>query len=644
MRFLPLTLLLAACPPADPPAGEDPTRGAQVRMDFDGGGFWDAPLPSSHRFAEGRLDLSGYPNPDGVALVADLLALADGELEGAGTTSEITFRLGVPPRLDSLPDLAGTLDADAAVFLVDVDRASPHFGRRVPVDVAFTTDASPFGDTDLLSLLPLQGVPMRASTAHAAVVTRDLLDWQGASFGHSPVLDGADLPPGYADALDALEELGLPRERVAGLAAFTTQDPQRGLRAVHADLLQQPPPVPTALLPTRDYPGYCVFEAAVDVPVYQRGEPPFESEGGTFVWDGGSPVVQGHETARIVVTVPRGEAPAAGWPVVAFVRTGGGGDVPLVDRGVRDGEGVSQPGTGYAADFAQVGFAGISVDGPHGGLRNVTGRDEQFLMFNISNPGAMRDNVRQSALELTLIPHLLDGLQAPGCEGAPAAFDVEHLALFGHSMGATIGPLTLALEPRFGAAVFSGAGGSWIHNVVHKQSPLEVRPLAEAMLQYARYGRSLSQEDPVLSLLQWAGESADPPVWAPAVAAHGTHLLMLQGIVDTYILPPMANALSLPLGLDLVGPALDVDEPRLNAHRPLGDLLDFGTGVARSLPYEPSGRSGAVVQYAEDGVEDGHEVAFQRLEARRQVRCFLADFAADRSPRVTGGAAGDPCP
>jgi hypothetical protein len=642
MRSLVLLLLLG-CGVDEAAEPVDPTVGSKVRLDFEGGGFWDAPLPSSHRF-EGGLDLSGFPNPDDVGLVNDILALAQGQMEGAGTTSSVTFRLEVPPDPASLPDLRGSLEDDASVFLIGVEPGTPDHGVRVPVDVQYTGNAVPFGDTDLLTLLPLQGRPLHAGTRYAAVITRDLLDRSGAPFGHSPVLDG-DLPPGYIAAMDQLDGFGVPPESIAGLAAFTTQDPEAELRALHADLIDRALPSLSAWTPAEDLDSYCVFEATLPMPVYQHGEPPFDSAGGTFLWDGDEPILQGTEEARVVLTLPKSPMPSDGWPTVAFVRTGGGGDRPLVDRGIRNGDGIAPAGTGYAADFAQVGFAGISIDGPHGGLRNITGRDEQFLMFNIGNVGAMRDNVRQSAVELTLIPDLLDGLEAPGCDGGVATFDGDHLALFGHSMGATIGPLTLALEPRFGAAIFSGGGGSWIHNVVHKQSPLEVRPLAEAMLRYADYGRTLGEHDPVLSLLQWVGESADPPVWGRSIQGHNTHILMLQGIVDTYILPPMANALSLSLGLDFAGPSEDVVDPRLDPYLPLGDVLDLGGGAAFDLPYigqEP--RSAVVVQHIEDGVEDGHEVAFQRPDARRQVRCFLAEFATGRPPGVPIGEADDLCP
>ena len=92
--------------------------------------------------------------------------------------------------------------------------------------------------------------------------------------------------------------------------------------------------------------------------------------------------------------------PEAGYPLVVFVRTGAGRERPLVDRGVWDEDGeLIEAGSGPARNFAAAGFAGISVDGPHGGLRNVTGGDEQFLVYNLGNPAATRDN----GIAMTLI-------------------------------------------------------------------------------------------------------------------------------------------------------------------------------------------------------------------------------------------------
>jgi pimeloyl-ACP methyl ester carboxylesterase len=235
----------------------------------------------------------------------------------------------------------------------------------------------------------------------------------------------------------------------------------------------------------------------------------------------------------------------------------------------------------------------------------------------------------------------------PGCgvEGSAALSD-QGMVLVGHSMGATIAPLTAAAQPRFRAMVLSGAGGSYLHNVVYKQSPLEVRPLAEAMLNYPAYGRTLTPSDPFLSIVQWASESADPPPYAAAQAdgPDAPHVLMFQGIVDSYILPPMANAMSLSLGLDLGGEELDRIDPELEAFEPLGDLLELLGSEVLQLPVRGNrpGRTAVVVQHEEDGVEDGHEVMYQLDLPKEQYRCFLAGLAAGELPEVGEGCPSSP--
>jgi pimeloyl-ACP methyl ester carboxylesterase len=275
------------------------------------------------------------------------------------------------------------------------------------------------------------------------------------------------------------------------------------------------------------------------------------------------------------------------------------------------------PGTGPAREFAREGFAGASWDGPHGGLRNVTRGDEQFLMFNVTNLGALRDNVRQSALEAAELAHLLGDLRidASACPGltAPgnvARLDARVMALMGHSMGASIAPLAVSYEPAYRALLLSGAGGSWIANVLYKQRPLAVRPFAEALLRYNGTGSTLAEDDPSLSLLQWALEAADVPVFAARVTASPPrHVLMMQGIVDHYIMPPIANAASLSLGLDLAGASRDAADARLAAFDPLARWLPLrGLAVREGAVAGNRAMFTQVVrQYPEDGIEDGHE-------------------------------------
>lgn len=641
-----LAIALLAC-------GDD-AEGTRARTDYVAAGegeFYAAPFPDLGREVG---DAASLPAPRETDILVSLRAIAS-EATGFGATSTIYFAfeaplapLAIAPNDSVARDDAGELTSP--VVLIDLDATPP---RALPIEVRYRDDGGPFGAPNLLSILPLQGVPMTPGHRHAAAITRDVRDATNTRVAISDAVRAirrGEVPAGLdatiADeqrrALNELDALGL---EVAAFALFTPADAAAPMRALRDAIVEERPALTRdfALIETHD--DFCVFASELPVPVYQRGDPPFSRGGGDIAFDdAGAPVLARTETARVFVTLPRVPMPSAGFPTVVFSRTGGGGDRPLIDRGVRDASGMAiEPGSGPARDFAQVGFAGVSVDGPHGGVRNVTGEDEQFLVFNVANPRALRDNVRQSAAELALVAHLLGEwrFDASACEGLAideARLDDQTLALMGHSMGATIAPLTAAFEPRYRALLLSGAGGSWIQNVVHKEKPVVVRPFAELLLR-TPMSYALHEHDPALMLLQWAGEGADPPVFGEAIRARGTHVLMMQGIVDHYILPPIANATSLALGLDLAGGSLDADDARLDRFTPLVELLPLVDGTTRELPASANRDDGSVTrivtQHAEDGVEDGHEVVFQLDTPKAEYRCFLASLARGEVPTVS---------
>ena len=648
-----LTLVTSCAPAAD---------GPHVMMDFTrAGGLFDAPWPSDELVSDGVVDVSAFPNPRHAGLVDDARGLI-GDVKGFGTTSSVYFRLSDAIDVTALPDLAGSVVDGASVFLVGVDRASSDFGLRYPVEVTFEPDASVYGPTNLLVARPLQGVPLRANTAYAAVVTRSLVTTTGQALVHAP----DDALAHYGDALDALVELGVARRSIAGLAVFHTGDPTADLAQVRASALARPLPVPGAFTQTDVFDDFCVYHTTIDMPDWQSGTPPFEGTGGTWEFDAShQPIFQRTETANLVVTLPRASMPTAGYPLVVFVRTGGGGDRPLVDRGqqaMTGGEAL-EPGEGPARYLARAGFAGIEVDGPLGGLRNPTGGDEQFLTFNIANLGAMRDNVRESAVELDVLAHVaaLLHLAASDCPArgstgpgpVDVSFDAEHFAIMGHSMGAWVAPLAAAHEPLFRALVLSGAGGSWVENIMWKQHPTPVYPVISTLIREP----NLRADDPILSLAQWGLESSDPAVYARALVAEPPdggaprQVLMEQGIVDGYILPNIANALSLAIPLDLAGTEHDTaDDPRLAHQRPLGPLLPLVGRAPIALPasgnvaIDGGAVTAVVVQHVEDGVEDGHEVLFQTDGPKHQYQCFLASWLRG-TPTVPIDAARDAaCP
>ncbi len=642
--------------------GPDASVPTMILMDYGRNpDFWSAPFPSEDlRNADGSIAIQGFPNPTSRGIVQDAINMIAATARGFSTTGGAFFQVNGPLDPTQLPDLAGSLDPASSVALIDVDPQSPALGKFIPVEVTFTPSDFPYGPLNLLSLLPLQGRPLQPHTTYAAVVRSSLVDATGIPLIPSPVMSqlaAGVQPPNMSTAAftsyqNALQVLGttIPADDIVAITVFTTDDPTVGLAQFRTDIQSRPHPVidkPFAQT-AEDFPEYCVYETTIPMPDYQAGTPPFASDsdgGGWQVDASGNPIVQRMEDANVVITIPRMPIPAAGFPTMVFVRTGGGGDRPLVDRGKQATNGGPPivPGSGYAEVFAKSGYAGISIDGPLGGLRNTTGQDEEFTVFNVANPIALRDNIREQAVELMLVPYLLDDfvIDTSDCQGGPttSTFDTSRIGIMGHSTGAWITPLAVSFEPRFKALVLSGAGGSWIENVLYKEKPLVVLPDIEALLDTDINGGG----DAILSLLEWAAEPADPAAYTRFVAPR--HVLMEQGIVDHYISPRIANTDSLSMALDLAGMPLD-QNVGVPDQVPLESLLVYSGGQQISFPVVGNmggTRTAIVVQHPSDDIEDGHEMVFQTDPPRQEIRCYLLSWLSG-VPAIPMGISEDmPC-
>ncbi|MFI5301257.1 MAG: hypothetical protein ACHREM_24500, partial [Polyangiales bacterium] len=587
-----VTLTIVAChsgdatSPTDSGVGADAEAGVApvaVMMQFTRAGtFYDAPFPSDDlRHSDGSIDLSRFPNPDAIDMMNQAKSMASTATGGFATSAGVFFQLTGSIDGVTLPTVAQSITPTSPAFLIAIDPAAPDYQKRYPVMFQFDDDGGPFGAPNLLSMVPLQGVPLRPGGRYAAVITTALVpaisaEMQSLASGAAPMGMSADVLAEYTGAISEIGKAGTLASALSGVSVFTTGKPADQLGVMKAAIHALPVPTPDKAWAANEiFDDYCVYSTTIKLPDFQHGNSPYSnpSDGGGWKLDGsGQPVLGSYEESTLTITIPRTTIPAGGFPLVVFIQTGAGGLRALVDRGAQATNGGPPivQGSGPARDFAKVGFAGLQLQLPLEGLRNPSNINEDFAIFNVSNAIALRDNVRESALELTITPDIakllsLDVSACPGAKSASgattASFDTTKLALFGHSMGAWIAPLTLAWEPRFGAAILSGAGGSWIENVMDKLQPVDVRPLVELLLGYRTYERTLTANDAALSLFQWAAEPSDPMVYDHRVVrdvpsgASPHNVLMVQGIVDHYILPSIADATSLPLGLDLAGPA-----------------------------------------------------------------------------------------
>ena len=126
---------------------------------------------------------------------------------------------------------------------------------------------------------------------------------------------------------------------------------------------------------------------------------------------------------------------------------------------------------------------------------------------------------------------------------------------------------------------------------------------------------------------------------------------MFQGIVDHYILPDIANATTLSIGLDLAGTELDQSpqEPAgqtpVTTLLPLAGLSTISLPAAQNLTLPDAGTStGVLVQANGDAIEDGHEVVFQTDGPKHQYECFLKSTLAGAPSVPVADSADAGCP
>jgi hypothetical protein len=157
-------------------------------------------------------------------------------------------------------------------------------------------------------------------------------------------------------------------------------------------------------------------------------------------------------------------------------------------------------------------------------------------------------------------------------------------------------------------------------------------------------------------MFQWAIEAADPQVYDyriisdPIAGGSPRPVLMFQGIVDHYILPDIANATTLTLGLPLVGEELDQSPQEPAGQTLISSLLPLiGQGniaypVANNLSTSGGTVTGALVQAPGDGIQDGHEIVYQTPGPKHQYQCFLESSLAG-TPTIQAPASDDAgCP
>ena len=471
---------------------------AALQMNPDGTNFLDMPWPSDTRTnPDGTLDLAGLPGVELLpgetptflrsllpGLIGDIGESVDGF--GVNTAAYFDFDLAVDPA--TLPGAAASTLPGSPVLLMNLDDP----GERVPVISDFQMLGDRNRPSDLLTVLPYPGHPLRESTRYAVAITRGLRLRSGQGILPAPLIDELDSPWDASTGVSQQEWDNLRSQRdevrtllesttnwsagdMIGFTVFTTQDVRGDMEAVAAAVdAAAPSPVvvdqigPCSTDPRAGGTQTAAVLGTVELTRWQTGTYPYYDDGGEIVvGPGGQAVPQGSFDAEFMAKVPCGDAPPQGWPLLTFV-DGTGGSYIIGDVAIP----VDHEGYLIASISPVYGLGrGITIT-PLMQSLGITSQSDaaQFTFYNFLNADAARTNTIQQAAENLQFMKAMHGLTLDGTligTTGTVGVDPNLEVASGQSQGAQTLPMVAHSASGLDAVVSSAGGGGLFHNISH---------------------------------------------------------------------------------------------------------------------------------------------------------------------------------
>ncbi len=509
-----------------------------------GEGFYRMPWPSDLRLnAQGGPDLTDFPRANG-GLLRTYRAVLEA-LDGFATMPVIYVGMDGLIPAEAMPTPQQTMEASGAVQLIDVSARG--CGERVPLIVTFDAVGDNYIDANTLRASPLPGYVLRPATPYALVVQRSLGATHEVVLQHAPsfpeVLEASpsgdgDVVQAYAPLRDCLAQAALAPEQIAVASVFTTQDPTRQtrlLRDVVADpaRVQAPRVTEWELVNRND--RFVYYKGVVEMPIFQRGESPYNMGGGLVFGEDGLPEVQRYEAAPFTLALPL--EPMGPVPILLW----------------SDGTGASQFSHLSAAIIAntiQLGFGVLNFVPQFHDTRAPDIDDPTLATFNYFNPESGRTVFRQQAAEsLYMLRVLREYLAAH--EDLPE-LRTDRVLYGGHSQGAIIGAMLAGVTDAFAAYGLNGIGAYLSSTIVYRKDYTDIERTLRTLL---NVGREMDRFHPIIQLAQLGVEAVDPHNYAPSWRGiegefDGVHVFMTNGDMDET---------TAPRGIDAITVAGDVD-------------------------------------------------------------------------------------
>jgi predicted esterase len=620
--------------------------------------FFRLPFPNDIRVKNGRVDLTGFPRPGpgilGFDIVDRYIKAIEAEMSGFSLSPGVYFRFARQPDYEKLK-----MTPDAVTF-TNLTHDSPQYGQIFHPGWYSAAGAERYICPRWMIVRHFYGAPLRPGETYAYLVKTSIVDDKGAPMQQDDDFKVmlADAPPAdaalaaawraYAPLRAWIADKKIDAATIAAAAVFTTQKVDEPLVQLRAAVRAAPAPVVKSFVNCADAArspcddgktgaehergcfgagaAYDEYQGTVSVPVFQKGSAPYDqpSDGGGIEYDGGQARVQRTEDVCFALTVPKGTAPGAGWPVVVYSHGTGGSYRSFIEQQLARDFATGDATTAVPA-MAMLGYDGALHATRHG----ASTRPVTELFYNFQNPLAARDNSLQAAADLFVIARALENFSAGGLK-----LDAKKLSLYGHSQGGNAAADAMPFEPDYGAVVLSGTGGTLILSLLNKTQPVNIASLIPFALGEAK----VSADHPVLNLLQMYLDRADPVNFgrrlfseplAPAVPRHAFHVF---GSNDSYAPVPTQRSYARSAGFDIVGPVIDPDD--------LDDIANMRRAAAISAPAKGNvtTSAGAPITAVEaqykPGNYDGHFVSTQNASARRAIQQMLGTFVRDGVPTV----------
>lgn len=624
----------------------------------DEGDFFRLPFPNDVRRKGGKLDLSGFPTPGDDLIGFDPVQLYVDAIErdetGWGAYPTVIFRFSGPIDFKQWQEAS-------PVAWVDVTPGAPEYGLSAGLNWFASEGRSNFVCANWFGIRRPRGRPLQPGHVYAVYMTTDGLAKDGAAIERSPHLADLlkDAAPGdatlaaahasFAPFRDYLSDQGIATSTILN-ASVITVGPHRDTMAALAAAVEAAP-VPTASgwvkcgggatspCPQADGDRACgdgtgafdEYHALVKLPIFQRGDAPYETEGG----DVDTSAAVRTEDVCMALTVPKDTMPAEGWPLAIFAHGTGGS----FRSHVRDDVAGVLSDVTTSAGAAKLAVLGIDQV-QHGPRRGDSTKSPNDLFFNFANPRAARGNPLQGAVDQLALGRFAAALDVTAATTGGDAIKVNPSAivLFGHSQGATHGSLALPYSSEIRAAVLSGNGASLMDALLTKTEPVNIAAAVPFVLADFDSKGKLNGGDkhPALSLVQHWIDPADPLNYAaiagrfPEMGAVPKSIFQTYGLGDTFSPPATLATYAIAAELDLAAHDSSVG----NEADAIGGKMPLSTPVAGNATVSGSTITLAVRQYGPPAGRDGHFVAFDVATANADVARFLGMAALGVTPAV----------